>query len=44
MKPTLPRIAASDGIAITKYILLTELDLTVTKVTVEDSEKAKLHA
>ena len=39
MKPTLQGIAASDGIAIAKVYTLTEPDLTVTKVTVEDSEK-----
>jgi len=39
MKPTLHGIAASDGIAIAKVYTLTEPDLTVTKVTVEDSEK-----
>ena len=39
MKPTLQGIAASDGIAIAKGYTLTEPDLTVTKVTVEDSEK-----
>ena len=39
MKPTLQGIAASDGIAIAKVQTLTEPDLTVTKVTVEDSEK-----
>ena len=39
MKPTLQEIAASDGIAIAKVYTLTETDLTVTKVTVEDSEK-----
>ena len=39
MKPTLQGIAASDGIAIAKVYTLTESDLTVTKVTVEDSEK-----
>ena len=39
MKPTLQGIAASDGIAIAKVSTLTEPDLTVTKVTVEDSEK-----
>ena len=39
MKPTLQGIAASDGIAIAKVYTLTEPDLTVTKVTVGDSEK-----
>ena len=39
MKPTLQGIAASDGIAIAKVYTLTEPDLTVTKVNVEDSEK-----
>ena len=39
MKPTLQGIAASDGIAIAKVYTLTEPDLTVAKVTVEDSEK-----
>ena len=39
MKPTLQGIAASDGIAIAKVYTLTEPDLTVTKETVEDSEK-----
>ena len=39
MKPTLQGIAASDGIAIAKVYTLTEPDLTVTKVTVEDSGK-----
>ena len=39
MKPTLQGIAASDGIAIAKVYTLTEPDLTVTQVTVEDSEK-----
>ena len=39
MKPTLQGIAASDGIAIAKVYTLTEPDLTVMKVTVEDSEK-----
>lgn len=39
MKPTLQGIAASDGIAIAKVYTLTEPDLTVIKVTVEDSEK-----
>ena len=39
MKPTLQGIAASDGIAIAKVYTLTEPDLTVKKVTVEDSEK-----
>ena len=39
MKPTLQGIAASDGIAIAKVYTLAEPDLTVTKVTVEDSEK-----
>ena len=39
MKPTLQGIAASDGIAIAKVYTLTDPDLTVTKVTVEDSEK-----
>ena len=39
MKQTLQGIAASDGIAIAKVYTLTEPDLTVTKVTVEDSEK-----
>lgn len=39
MKPTLQGIAASDGIAIAKVYTLTEPDLTVTKVTVDDSEK-----
>ena len=39
MKPTLQGIAARDGIAIAKVYTLTEPDLTVTKVTVEDSEK-----
>ena len=39
MKPTLQGIAASDGIAIAKVYTLTEPNLTVTKVTVEDSEK-----
>ena len=39
MKPTLQGIAASDGIAIAKVYTLTEPELTVTKVTVEDSEK-----
>ena len=39
MKPTLQGIAASDGIAIAKVYTLTEPDLSVTKVTVEDSEK-----
>ena len=39
MKPTLQGIAASDGIAIAKVYTLTEPDLTVTKVTVEDSDK-----
>ena len=39
MKPTLQGIAARDGLAIAKVYTLTEPDLTVTKVTVEDSEK-----